>query len=100
MPSKPNARGYVWEKMYAAVGSMCGRSPLDERLYNASVAGLMRLEDHDLDGDLGEDLKYVLDWTKRNVDGDSSVTKVPDDIELSRLIDKMLHILIETQGAP
>lgn len=92
--------GYVWEKMYTAIGCMCGKSPLGERLANAAVSALMRLDENDLEpGELREDLKYVLSWTKDNV-RDSRVIKVPDDLELSRLIEKMLHIMLETHTAP
>jgi hypothetical protein len=92
----PAGADYVWEKMLNAVGSMCGRGSLEERLADATVSALDRLEDHDLSaGALRRDLKYVLDWTKRNTDG-GRVKKLPDDVELSKLIDKMLHILMQT----
>jgi hypothetical protein len=91
-----NSRGYVWEKMYVAVSSMCGRSTLEERIYNATISALARLNDDDLDGELGEDLKYVLQWTKHNM-ADGVAKKAPDDVELSQLIEKMLRILEATQ---
>jgi hypothetical protein len=88
---------YVWEKMLVAICAMCGRGSLETRLANATVSALMRLKEDDLGrGDLREDLRYILSWTKENLKGDTDVVKVPNDIELSRLIEKMLHILLET----
>ncbi|HZT01475.1 MAG TPA: hypothetical protein VFA39_04335 [Steroidobacteraceae bacterium] len=96
MPRFPNSPGYVWEKMYGAVWSMCGSGSLADRLSNAGL-GLHTLEDHDLaEGELRQQLTYVLDWTKRNMAGDRGVKKLPDDLELRSLIEKMLSVLLET----
>ena len=70
----PNSPGYVWEKMYVAIDCMCGKASLERRLANAATSALMRLNEDDLqEGDLREDLKYVLAWTKDNLDGDWGV---------------------------
>jgi hypothetical protein len=61
--------GYVWEKMYVAVHCLCQEGPFKERLANATVSTLIRLTDDDLGGELGADLKYILDWTSRNIIG-------------------------------
>jgi hypothetical protein len=75
---------------------MCGKGSLGERLANAGIS-LHTLQDDDLSpGNLHDELKYVLQWTRDNLRGDSAVAKVPDDVELHNLIDKMLHILHET----
>jgi hypothetical protein len=59
----------------------------------------MRLNEDDLPpGDLRDDLNYVLKWTKENI-MDGKVTKVPDELEHKRLVEKMLHILLETTRA-
>lgn len=100
MPRPPSSPGYVWEKMYVAVWSMCGAAPLGKRLEDATISALLRLEDHDLAaGELREDLKYVLDWTKRNM-LDGEIVKLPDELELRKLTEKMLHVLLETNGEP
>jgi hypothetical protein len=91
----PNERGYVWEKMYVAIDCLCGKGEFEERLANATVSALMRLNDDDLDGALGDDLRYVLSWTKGNLDA-GHVRRIPDDVEHAKLVEKMLHILIET----
>jgi hypothetical protein len=97
----PNSPGYVWEKMYVAIGCMCGRGSVNERLVNATISALMRLEGNDLPaGELQDDLKFVLKWTKENIAGDDGMTKLPDEIEHSKLVEKMLHILLETHSAP
>ena len=96
MPLEPNS-GYVWEKMLTAVGSMCGEGSLEERLSDASVSALMRLKEDDLpEGELRESLEYVLKWTKHNMAGGRAMKKLPDDLELRSLIEKMLSILLET----
>ena len=97
MPRPPSSPDYVWEKMYSAIWSMCGKGSLEERLSNASISALMHLEERDLpEGRLREDLKYVLRWTKDNTAGDRSMKKLPDDLELRALTEKMLSILLET----
>lgn len=95
----PNSPGYVSEKMYVAIGSMCGKVSLEDRLANATISALMRLNEDDLPaGELRDDLRYVLKWTKGNMVG-GNMTKLPDDIEHNLLIEKMLHILLETHSA-
>ncbi len=89
------SKDYVWEKMFVAVDSLCGEGSFKSRLENATVSALMRLEDNDLAGELADDLKYVLDWSKRNMKG-GLLQKEPNELERSRLIEKMLHILVET----
>jgi hypothetical protein len=96
----PAGRDYVWEKMYSAVWSMCGAGTLEDRLCDATISALMLLEDHDLgEGKLGEDLKYVLGWTKHNLDGERHVKNLPDELQLRKLIETMLHLLLETNRA-
>jgi hypothetical protein len=95
----PSGSGYVWKKMYSAIWSMCGSGALEDRLCDATISALMRLEDHDLDEcQLGEDLKYVLGWTKHNLDGERHLKKLPDELQLRKLIETMLHILLETHN--
>lgn len=87
--------GYVWEKMYVAIGCLCREGPLKARLENATISALLRLNDDDLEGELANDLKEILDWTKRNLNN-GELQKAPNEIETSRLIEKMLHVLLET----
>jgi hypothetical protein len=76
----PNSPGYVWEKMYVAIGCMCGKASLSDRLVNATVSALMRLDEDDLSpGELRDDLRYVLKWTKGNI-LDERVMVLPDMI--------------------
>lgn len=49
----------------------------------------------DLEGELGEDLRFVLRWTADNLDG-GRVKKLPRGLDRSRLVDRMLHLLLET----
>jgi hypothetical protein len=93
----PNSPDYVCEKMHAAVWSMCGSGSLAQRLSDAGLT-LHTLEDHDLEeGELRQQLTYILDWTKRNsLFDDRNVKKLPDDLELRSLIEKMLNVLLET----
>jgi hypothetical protein len=94
-----NSPGYVWEKMYVAIDAMCGRGDVKERLANATESALMRLTDDDMKGTpLYEDLQHVLSWTKGNMLG-GEIQKLPDELEHNKLIEKMLHILLETARA-
>jgi hypothetical protein len=91
-----NSAGYVWEKMYVAIDAMCGRGSVKERLANATESALMRLTDDDMKGtELYEDLQFVLSWTKANMLG-GEIQRVPDELGHNKLIEKMLHILMET----
>jgi hypothetical protein len=86
--------------MFVAVDCMCGRGDVNERLMNATVSALMRLRDDDMQHTpLYEDLQYILSWTKHNVRNDREMERLPDEIEHSKLVEKMLHILLETHEA-
>ncbi len=87
--------GYVWEKMYVAIGCLCGDGSFAARLENATISALIHLEEDDLTGELGQDLKYILGWTKNNILG-GSIQKEPDELERNELIEKMLHVMLET----
>jgi hypothetical protein len=72
---------YVWEQTYGAIRALCGDGPFTARLANASVSHLILLNDDDLlAGELGADLKYILDWTKRNLVG-GVIQNQPDELE-------------------
>lgn len=86
---------YVWEKMYVAVACMCGEGTFKQRLADASVSALIRLKDDDLDGELAENLKHVLDWTSRNLH-EGEIQREPDEFERKALVEAMLHILMQT----
>jgi len=90
--SSPN---YVWEKMHTAIDCLCGDGPFISRLENATISALVRLEDDDLTGELAEDLKFILGWTKNNIIG-GKIQKEPDELEKNKLIEKMLHVMLET----
>jgi len=92
--SSPN---YIWEKMYVAIDCLCGDGPFKERLESATVSSLIRLNDDDLNGELHDDLKYILDWTKRNI-SDGNIQKEPNEPERKKLIEKILHVLLETNN--
>ena len=86
---------YVWEKMYVAIGCMCSDGSFTSRLENATISALTRLEENDLTGKLGEDLKYILGWTKKNIVG-GKIQRDLDELERNKLVEKMLHIMLET----
>ena len=87
---------YVNEKIHVAVECLCGEGSFKKRLEDATVSALTRLEDKDLTGDLSKDLKYILDWTKWNMEGGVIQTE-PNEEERGQLIEKMLNVLIETE---
>ncbi len=80
--------------MNVAVRCLCGDGSFKARLENATVSALIHLND-DLSGELAEDLKYILNWTKENME-DGIIQQEPDEHERKTLIDKMLHVLHET----
>ena len=90
-----SAPNYVWEKMYVAIDCLCGDGSFVVRLENATISALICLEEDDLSGELGEDLRYVLGWTKNNM-ANGKIRKEPDELEKSKLIEKMLHVMLET----
>jgi hypothetical protein len=57
---------YVWEKLYVAIGCLCGDGSFVSRLENAMVSSLIRLKEDDLTGEIAEDLVFILKWTKHN----------------------------------
>lgn len=89
------SRSYVWQKMYVAVSCLCKEGSFKERLENATLSALIRLEEEDLDEDLSEDLKFILNWTKNNM-VDGKIQKEPDEIERNVLIEKILHVMLRT----
>jgi hypothetical protein len=97
---KRNSPDYVSEKMHLAITCMCGKGSLGERLADAGISAFAAVRDEDVGpGPLNADLRYVLQWTKHNLKGDLDVTKLPDDLELGQIIEKMLHILLELRAA-
>lgn len=90
---------YVWEKMYLAIDSLCRGGSLKKRLQNATIGGLFLLEESDLPpGELQDDLRFVLSWTKRNIKN-GEIQRVPRGNETRQLARKMLNILMETCGS-
>jgi len=87
--------GYVWEKMHVAIGCLCGEGSFKERLEDAAVSALVRLEATDLTGDLQQDLMFILSWTKGNL-VEGRLQREPDELERGKLVEKMLHLLLET----
>ncbi len=89
--------GYIWEKMCVAIDCLCGAGSFRDRLENATISALIRLDESDLAGELAEDLAFILSWTKSNI-ADGKLQKEPDELERKKLIEKMLHIMLETHG--
>lgn len=92
-----SSSNYVWEKMHVAISCLCDEGNFKTRLANATVSALVRLDDDDLSGELKQDLKYILDWTKGNL-MNGVIQREPNELERKKLIEKMLHVLHETQG--
>jgi len=86
---------YVWDKMYVAIDCLCGPGSFVDRLEDATISSLVRLDEDDLTGELAEDLKFILGWTKNNII-DGKIQKPPDEFDRKKLIEKMLHVMLET----
>lgn len=87
--------GYVWEKLYVAIDCLCEDGSFVSRLENATVSSLVRLEESDLTGENAEDLTFILKWTKHNLIN-GKIQKEPDELERHKLIEKILHVMLET----
>ena len=85
---------YVWEKMYVALDCLCGEGSFRKRLEGATVSALIRLGEDDADGELGEELRYILDRTKNNMI-DGKLVREPDGDERRKLTHNMLHVMSE-----
>jgi hypothetical protein len=90
--------GYVLQQMHVAIGHLCGDGPFASRLAGAAYAALIKLNDDDLTGELGEDLKYILDWTNENM-VDRVIQREPNESERKKIVDKILHIFSELTEA-
>jgi hypothetical protein len=88
-------RDYVNEKMAVAISCFCGYDTFKKRLEDATISALIQLEDDYLTGELAKDLKYILDLTKRSL-FDGKIQVEPNELERRELVDKMLHVLLET----
>lgn len=86
---------YVSEKMSVAIGCLCGEGSFKQRLENATISALGVLKNSDLTGELAGDLKYILDWTNRNMDN-GVIQREPGEFERRKIVEKMLHVLTET----
>jgi len=86
---------YVWEKIAIAVDCLCGAGTFKKRLENATISALSHLQDDYLTGELAEDLKYVLDWSKRNM-FDGEIQREPNELERKEFIEKILRIMSDT----
>ena len=89
--------GYVWEQMYGAIRCLAGEGSFESRLTHAAVSSFIRLNDDDLPPgtEVAVDLKFILDWTKRNLAA-GELIKVPNDVERRQIVDKIINILCET----
>ena len=55
---------YAWEKLFLAVGALCGQGSQSERLINATTLGLVHVRPDDLPAELrGEFIKLMHDLT-------------------------------------
>lgn len=81
--------------MYVAIGCLCNEGQFIDRLEIATISALGMLNYNDLTGELAEDLKFILALTIDNLKG-GKIQRVPTELERSKLIEKMLHIIIET----
>ena len=90
-----NSPNYVGEKMREAIECLCGDGSFAKRLENATVSALFILDQKDLTGELADDLKFILKWTKANIVG-GKLQMEPGEMERKKLIEKMLHVMLET----
>lgn len=95
-----NDTNYINEKFSVAIMCMCDEGSFKERLRNATVSSLSRLNDEDLtlldqDKDLEEKFKYVLRWTKHNIQ-QGEIQKEPNESERSDFIENLFSVFKKT----
>jgi hypothetical protein len=97
--SKMSREFYIWQKMHIAISTLCESDrSFKERLEDATISALIQLNDNEpINSQLAEDLNYVLSKTKHNMKG-GKLLSIGDEIENSQLVNKMLHILLETNS--
>ena len=94
MKANGTSPDYVHEKMVIGIGSLCGDGTFNERLKNAAL-DIDTLEAEDLDGEMQDDLAYILRWTSGNL-RDGRLIRTPDEIERRKIVEKMIWLLCET----
>ena len=92
-----STQAYVWEKLFVAIDRMCGDGDFITRLEDATISALERLEESDLDGELGADLAYILKWTKHNMH-DGRILIEPDELTRKDIISKIINAMLNTHG--
>lgn len=80
-----------------AVSSLAsGAGSFEDRLYNAYISALIRLEQTDAPESLAEDLKWVLDFCRAHHPAQQQyMTEIPE-LQRGELVEKLMHLLIET----
>jgi hypothetical protein len=90
------AVNYIWEKVSVAVECLCGNGTFEERLCDAYVSSLSRLDSKDPPAELAADLNWVLTKCKQylvpGADRMGSVTET----DRRNIAKKLVHVLIET----
>ena len=80
----------MYEKMLLAVKCLCGSGSFERRLDNATVTALVGLMDHEVEGELAEDFRFILEHTTGNIENKRLSAETQQEIA-----DKMLRILCE-----
>jgi len=88
---------YLWEKVMVAVDCLCaGAGPFEERLYNAYISALMRLDSSDPNAELADDLNWVLMVCHRHiVPGGGRMSAVPE-LDRCKIAEKLVSLLIKS----
>lgn len=88
---------YIWEKVMVAVNCLCaGTGPFEERLYNAYISALMRLDSRDPNAELADDLNWVLMVCQRQVvSGEGRMSPVPE-LDRHKIAEKLVSLLIKS----
>lgn len=93
--TEKNTRDYVHEKLTAAVRILAkGAGVFEDRLRDATISQLIRLQRDDLSGDLGDDLNFILDLTVNNMQDGVFLMPISDG-ERQVIVDKMFHLIYE-----
>jgi hypothetical protein len=90
------AVNYIWEKVSVAVECLCGNGTFEDRLCDAYVSSLSRLDSKDPPAELAADLNWVLTKCKQYlVPGTDRMSSV-SETDRRNIAKKLVHVLTET----
>jgi hypothetical protein len=90
------AVNYIWEKVSVAVECLCGNGTFEDRLCDAYVSSLSRLDSKDPPAELAADLTWVLTKCKQYLVPGADRMRSVAETDRRNIAKKLVHVLTET----